>query len=319
MAHELLVSVVIPTYNRAEYVAKAVDSVLAQTYSNIEVIVVNDGSNDNTEEVLASYGNKIRHIVQDNAGVSAARNTGIRGAIGDCLAFLDSDDLWVSDKIQKQVDLLVKNPKSCGIYSNVVFVDEAGCIVSGGYTPQELGAEGLFKNILVGKGKCRLQTLLVRKECLEDIGEFDATLKHGWEDRDFILRLSAMHRLLSIDEPLTKIVMHSGTHRHQAMSPVQCAHDYFSILDKIFLMKMDIPHDLKNKALSQGHFVVGKSYMQNGDFKNASSELITSLSKDPTKLQALYLYLACILAQKAPSLFSFLRSLLSSRSVTKGQ
>ena len=97
------VSVIIPTYNRSLSVREAIESVLAQTYRDFELIVVDDGSADNTPSVLGSFGERIRGIRQANAGVSAARNAGIRAAKGEWVAFLDSDDLWVPQKLERQM------------------------------------------------------------------------------------------------------------------------------------------------------------------------------------------------------------------------
>jgi glycosyltransferase involved in cell wall biosynthesis len=112
MRNEPLVSVVIPTYNRAHCVGEAIKSVLDQTYKNFEIIVVDDGSTDNTQEVLATFGDRIRVIRQENKGVSAARNAGIREARGEWLAFLDSDDLWLPDKLGIQIADLRRYPEA---------------------------------------------------------------------------------------------------------------------------------------------------------------------------------------------------------------
>lgn len=96
------ISVIIPTYNRAHYVSQAIDSVLAQTFTDYEILVIDDGSIDNTKEVLQSYLDKITYIYQENKGVSAARNTGLRLARGEWIAFLDSDDIWLPEKLEVQ-------------------------------------------------------------------------------------------------------------------------------------------------------------------------------------------------------------------------
>jgi hypothetical protein len=108
------VSVIIPTYNRSQSVREAIESVLAQTYRDHEVIVVDDGSADDTPAVLGSFGDRIKAIRQANAGVSAARNAGIRAARGDWLAFLDSDDLWVPGKLERQMADVAAYPKIVG-------------------------------------------------------------------------------------------------------------------------------------------------------------------------------------------------------------
>ena len=102
------ISVIIPTYNRANSVGKAIQSVLDQTFKDLEIIVVDDGSTDDSAPVLAAFGDRIRLIQQANRGVSGARNTGVRAATGKWIAFLDSDDQWHSSKLEKQLDALQK-------------------------------------------------------------------------------------------------------------------------------------------------------------------------------------------------------------------
>src|SRR5690349_3602213 len=104
------VSVIIPTYNRAQFIARAVDSVLEQTYKDFEIIVIDDGSSDNTQEILKAYEGKIRYVYQQNKGISAARNRGIQEAKGEYIAFLDSDDVWKPEKLSVQVAILDVNP-----------------------------------------------------------------------------------------------------------------------------------------------------------------------------------------------------------------
>ncbi|MGE5294771.1 MAG: glycosyltransferase family 2 protein [Solirubrobacterales bacterium] len=118
--HTPRVSVIIPTYNRATYVPRAIDSVLSQKYRDLEIIVVDDGSKDNTREVVAAYGAPVRYIFQENQGPGAARNQGIRVAAGAYLAFLDSDDVWMPTFLEKTVSALDEHPEvgvaTTGIY-----------------------------------------------------------------------------------------------------------------------------------------------------------------------------------------------------------
>jgi glycosyltransferase involved in cell wall biosynthesis len=105
-----IVSIVIPTYNRAWTLSQAIDSVLNQAYCNRELIVVDDGSTDHTKALLATYGEKIKIILQENRGVSAARNRGIEMASGEYIALLDSDDIWLPEKIESQIQFFKENP-----------------------------------------------------------------------------------------------------------------------------------------------------------------------------------------------------------------
>ena len=123
----MLVSVIIPAYNREKTIRRAVDSALAQTYPSIEIIVVDDGSRDHTAEILLEYGEKLRLIRQKNGGASSARNTGIRAAQGEIIAFLDSDDAWLPHKISRQVALLdrpeLAHISCCICNTELIFTD----------------------------------------------------------------------------------------------------------------------------------------------------------------------------------------------------
>ena len=117
----MTISVVIPAYNAAEYIGRAIDSVLAQTRRPDEIIVVDDGSTDDTAGIVETYGSQVRLIRQENAGVSAARNTGINAATGEWIAFLDSDDEWLKEKLQLQVELLGRNPDLVWSTANFIY------------------------------------------------------------------------------------------------------------------------------------------------------------------------------------------------------
>ena len=115
------ISVIIPTYNRAHFVREAIDSVLGQTYQDFEIIVVDDGSTDDTKTVLALYGNRIRYLHQKHRGRSEARNTALKSAAGKFVAFLDSDDIWLPRKLEKQLPLFDSDESDYKKYSVKIF------------------------------------------------------------------------------------------------------------------------------------------------------------------------------------------------------
>ena len=124
--NSICISAVIPAYNAEKYITRAIDSVLGQTRPVDEIIIVDDGSTDNTAEAIKRYGDKIQYIYQENAGVSAARNTGIKAAATDWIAFLDADDEWLPERIQLQVELLKRIESilgNCAITCFSIFVD----------------------------------------------------------------------------------------------------------------------------------------------------------------------------------------------------
>lgn len=201
-----LVSAVIPTYNRAGVITESVDSVLGQSYPNLEVIVVDDGSSDDTLSLLARYGEKIRVISQRNAGPAAARNRGIAVARGEFIAFLDSDDLWLPTKIEKQVRLLQEASESvpcclCNIrmcwndHERTSF--DISCL-------NPTYPEGLWLNpaeVLATRFVLFNQGIIIRRKVLEKIGAFDQSL---WflEDHELSLRLSLQGPWAFVAEPL---------------------------------------------------------------------------------------------------------------------
>ena len=177
-----LVSAVIPTYNYAQYLPEAVESALAQTYPNMEVIVVDDGSTDRTRECLAPYRERIAYIYQPNRGLSAARNTGIAAARGEWIALLDSDDTWHPEKTALQLRAaegmdhlaLVGSPPADRMPEHL-----APPVV------RVLEVRDFLLNVPLGPSSA-----LIRRRCLEDVGLFDESLT-SVEDRDMWLRLSA--------------------------------------------------------------------------------------------------------------------------------
>lgn len=175
-----LVSVVIPTYNRLKVLLRAIDTALNQTYRNLEVIVVDDGSTDDTQTAVKAYGDRIRYIHQKNQGASAARNLGITAANGKYIAFLDSDDEWLPHKLEKQIALLENHPE----YS---FVACLATEENRTYTGYENHATQFMKFILQPFTQ-NMTRYVVRRQCLQEHGLFDTTI-HGPEDWELWLRL----------------------------------------------------------------------------------------------------------------------------------
>jgi glycosyltransferase involved in cell wall biosynthesis len=226
----MLVSVIIPTYNRARTIERAVNSVLAQTWKEMEIIVVDDGSTDQTGELLKVYGDKIRVINQQNGGASAARNTGIKAATGEIISFLDSDDEWFPSKTERQVKLL-----QCTELAGVVCcVCNAKMLFSSGTVTSFQAArlhpkqvEGVWSNpaeVLATRFLFFNQVVAVRRKALDQTGYFRENLRI-MEDYDLALRLSLVGPWAFIAEPL--VVWHedagSGLSRNISQLDI-CTH-----------------------------------------------------------------------------------------------
>lgn len=191
-----LVSVVIPAYNAEQFIGCTLDSVLAQTYSALEVLVVDDGSQDGTAAVVRQYeilDCRVRLLQQANAGVAAARNTGIQAVTGEFVAPLDADDLWYPHHIEEQVKCFLQSPTSVGlVYSWSVDIDGQGRL-TGGMRAAEICGE-VYKTLICHNFLGNASASMMRRSCLELIGGYDTSLRarqgQGCEDWDLYLRMA---------------------------------------------------------------------------------------------------------------------------------
>jgi glycosyltransferase involved in cell wall biosynthesis len=212
-----VVSVVIPSYNSACFVCEAVESVLGQTYRDLDIIVVDDGSNDETAEVLDRFRGRIRYVFQPNQGLSAARNRGIREASGELIAFLDADDVWLPEKLEKQLACLAANPRAALVHSDVIFWDQE----PGDKHRKENGRSEFdgpcYERFLVNSRVLPSATV-IRRECLAKVGLFDESLRRV-EDYDLWFRLARHYELAYVDEALLLYRIHpsSLSRNHLAM------------------------------------------------------------------------------------------------------
>jgi glycosyltransferase involved in cell wall biosynthesis len=201
-----IVSVIIPTYNRADCITRAIDSVLAQKYKNYEIIVVDDGSTDDTRRVLEPYMNRIRYIYQENAGCAAARNTGIRASCGEWIAFLDSDDRWLPEKLEYQMAYLKETgAEVCYTNSYFDFGDETENANKNVKAPSEktswLVAEPLDMVTTHNAFHNTLPSMVINKSLLDRIGYFDEWVRWGSDTR-FILKVGAESAFAYINKKL---------------------------------------------------------------------------------------------------------------------
>jgi glycosyltransferase involved in cell wall biosynthesis len=186
-----IVSVVTPTYNRARFLPDAVASVLAQTYADLELIVVDDGSVDDTRTVLEPFlaDGRVRYFYQKNQGQSHARNHAIEHATGDFIAFLDSDDLWAPDKLEKQLAILQANPEVDIVHGDEAMIDEHGAVIS---LVNMKRYSGQISCYLLADNSVSITTALVRRRCFNEMGGFDTSVGVA-DDYELWLRFSAKY------------------------------------------------------------------------------------------------------------------------------
>jgi len=254
LGNKPLVSVIIPAYNHELYVGETLQSVVGQTYPNIEIIIINDGSTDKTGEIIKSYLYKNRHLninffEKDNEGISKTLNKGLSMANGEYIAVIASDDLWHSQKIEKQVCLMENNKNIGLVFSDATFIEKDK--LTNKYTNYKPFIPKLFKNNIQNtniyetllKGNIiPALTVMVRKKCFDDVGVFDENLRG--EDHDMWLRITQKYPVGFIDEPLAYYRMHSSNaSKKDTLSFVWCA--------IVTINKQLKQNDLKNKTIKK--------------------------------------------------------------------
>ncbi|MGB5156040.1 glycosyltransferase family 2 protein [Desulfobacterium sp. N47] len=233
------ISVIIPAYNREWTIKEAIDSVLSQKFDDFELIVVNDGSTDNTREVLSSYRNKITVIEQKNLGVSAARNKGIVSSSGNYIAFLDSDDLWLPGKLETQFEFFNNNPDTFICQTEEIWLRK-GKRVNPGKRHKKLS--GMFFEKSLELCMVSPSAVMMKRSLLDMVGLFDETLL-ACEDYDMWLRINCKYPIALIDTPL--IVKRGG---HDDQLSAMHSLDKYRIQSINKLLKSDLLSKDQQKA-----------------------------------------------------------------------
>jgi len=263
------ISVVIPTFNRLVYLERAIKSVLNQTINVNEIIIVDDGSNDGTSDFINSKYPDLKYIFQQNSGVSAARNKGINAASSNWIAFLDSDDEWIINKIQKQITQLELNPE-------INFCHSSETWIRNGREIKQKNSHKKFGGLIFNKclDKCRISpsTVLCRKSLLKKLNGFDEDLPIC-EDYDLWLRITSDNPVLYIDKPL---IIKYGGHQDQLSKNSEGIEGYhIQSLEK--LIKQDFTLD-QRRAME--HMLINKlNIYANGAKKRGKVTIYNKLIK----------------------------------------
>lgn len=302
------VSVIIPTYNRADLLRTAISSALNQTFSDFEIVVVDDRSTDHTQDIIKSFkDNRIKYILNTGKkGPSAARNSAILMSKSEYIAFLDDDDEWLPEKLHRQVELIDQSGSDvCGVHTNIIKKrKETGKIIF-----HDRGTKKLKGNLLdqlsVG-GLMITPTILLRKKCLDQIGLFDETISY-MEDRDLWIRLSMKWDFEYIPDPLVIVYLHEKEHlstniEAQVLGKEALYNRYPSLFKK------------NRKQWSEYLRILGLQYCQLEDMKKGRKNIIKSIMNSPFIINN-YPYL--VAAFLPPNLYKKLRMFAKTNFITK--
>ncbi|HOW42775.1 MAG TPA: glycosyltransferase [Candidatus Omnitrophota bacterium] len=294
-----LVSVIIPTYNRAMFIVEAVKSVLNQTFKDYELIIVDDGSKDKTKEILEPYKAQIRYVYQNNKGHASARNTGIRMAVGKYIAFNDSDDILLPNTLEILVDFM-QRVNDVGLTFVDMEVFEGDKIVN----PSFLSNKTHLRRIpfLPYPNKARLLNqnsfneqikeyfipspgTMIRKEVFEQVGLFDESL-FNQADRDMWFRISRNYKIAYINDILVRCRQHGGNFRVNTEFIIK---SHIQLFLKVIGTYVGISNKTRNiilKKLSLEYYELGYYYYSRQQMKLARSAFLTSLHYDANNLKS---------------------------------
>jgi glycosyltransferase involved in cell wall biosynthesis len=274
------VSVIIPTYNRALLLGRAIQSILNQTYQNFEIIVVDDCSSDDTEKVINGFYDKrmryIRH--EERKGANAARNTGIKSATGRYIAFQDSDDEWLPEKLEKQVRAFKDGPSDLGVVytSYWMLEDDRKTYCPPSYIKQK---DGNIHDVLLETNFISTPTAVVKKECFEIAGMFDEGLPR-LQEWELWIRISKHYCFKHIDEPLVKTYLQpdSISRNMNALIVAQkrVFEKYFEEISK------------KPELLGKHYFGIGTLLCLNGEIEEGRSYFFKAIKTYPFNMKLLF-------------------------------
>lgn len=259
-------SVIIPTWNRRDLVARAIDSVLAQTRPVEEIIVVDDGSTDGTGAFLAQrYGERITLLTQANAGVSAARNRGLAAARGRYVALLDSDDVWLPEKTARQLAHLEAQPQLGMVLCDVERVNPDGSLIDVFERRRQIPADGPALQWVLRDPALAPLSLLMRREVYEDVGGFDESLRTA-EDLDYHLRVAARWPIGVVSQPLARALR--GNDGLSSLASTE--DDYIRVMERAAEAAIgQVPEDARRQALATAYIKNAESCVWRGRYVDA--------------------------------------------------
>ncbi|QWV95849.1 glycosyltransferase [Geomonas nitrogeniifigens] len=277
-----LVSIVTATYNMAQYLPLTVESVLGQTYQNLELIVVDDGSSDDTSEVMARFAAepRVRYIrLERNCGQTVAKNRGLSEVKGAFVAFVDADNLWKPNKLERQLPLFVASERTGVVYSDAEYIDGSGAVlpyIERKYHDGDITAKLLLSNFV------NFNSAVVRKEVIDEVGGFDEALAMGI-DWDLWLRISVRYRFRFLPEQTYSYRLWENQMSHQKVKRLKNAE---KILEKF---QRAYPDAVPAKTLDEAKALLYADYalleLKNGTKSEAMTQAVRALKMRPDRLQ----------------------------------
>lgn len=303
-----MISIIIPTYNSKEFICETVTSILNQNYSDFEVIIVDDGSVDNTIDLVQSINCNIKVIEQKNSGRGAARNRGVSNASGEYIAFLDHDDLLLPESIAERVAYLEENPNVDWVFTDAVEFDKTGDLRL--YLNQfpwlDLNQDN-FCQLLRGCFPLT-STVMLRADLMRQVGGFNTAIDYG-DDIELFLRLFLVSKVGMINKPLTRRRIHPAQGVSNTFDRWNSRVNIYGNFSPSIGHMMNEQKRALNAALKHAYFKLGECHWEENDFTIARNMFMKSLSWAPHLFKAFCYAILCV----SPFLINLLRDFKSLR------
>ncbi len=306
------ISVIIPTFNRETFIGDAIDSALNQTFLDLEIIVVDDGSTDNTRKIVAAYKDpRIKYVYIDNSGLAAARNKGITESRGSYLTFLDSDDILYKNALDVLYEN-IKKRKVMMLYSNCCLAGEEKNIPFGLKFKKKHYEGKIFETLLLKGNFISCLGILIDRRVVDTVGCFDPNFRR-LEDWEYFLRIAKKHEIGYVDETLSEYRFHGGNMTDDYESQNMAKIKVIRTIDE----KIGIENKIKRRALGRVLFSLGRIYLIQKD-KRAKSVIFEGLKESPFSGTGYWLFVislfnkdaAYILINATESVYTLLFSIL---------
>ncbi len=271
MEKKPLVSVIIPCYNGEKFIGDAIESVVNQTYKNWELIIVDDGSTDNSERIIKKYlqDDRIQYIKhKKNRGIPAARNTGINASKGEFIALLDDDDKWVPYKLSLQLEEFYKNAADLGlVFGNIIMINSNGYVIRKGknlkINLEKLTQEEILERLFLSNFISSI-TVLFKRECIREVEGFDENIKWGGDDYDLWLRIVGKFKI----KYLNRVLAMRREHCNNYTKIEKMAKGDIKLVKKV-IRKYPFLENLRHKKIARDLYQLGRCKHLTGNFKEA--------------------------------------------------
>jgi len=274
------VSIIIPNYNHARFIGDAIQSVLDQTYEDYEIIVVDDGSTDNSREIVEKFGNKVHYIWQENQGLPGARNTGLKAAVGEVVALLDADDQYEPDYLEELVSFLETNPEVDVVYCRARFMDENGKLLpqlTGAPVPPNRFYDQLLKAVFMTPN-----CVVAYRYCYEQVGLFDTSIPIG--EGDMWFHFAERYNVVGVDKVLARYRVVNDS--MSSINPLPMLDSSLAVLQKRYGLESDITQrpSPQRQAYGRCHITAAVEFLQADRVEEAYLQLQRGINISPELL-----------------------------------